>query len=98
MAGWFVVRSEPGAKDPAVFSEWISVRPRSMDLVRRDRLGCNRPRSNPGKGETGKPMKYAGFLILIASAAFAADVPLHESFNKNLSSVEKEFVSLAEAM
>lgn len=44
-------------------------------------------------------MKYAGMLILtIASAAFAADVPLHESFDKNLSSVEKEFVSLAEAM
>jgi hypothetical protein len=44
-------------------------------------------------------MKYAAFLILtIASAAFAADVPLRESFDKSLSNAEKEFVSLAEAM
>jgi hypothetical protein len=44
-------------------------------------------------------MKHAALLILtIASAALAADVPLRESFDKSLANVEREFVSLAEAM
>ncbi|MGA7237521.1 MAG: DinB family protein [Bryobacteraceae bacterium] len=44
-------------------------------------------------------MKYAALLTLItASAAFAAETPLGQAFDKNLSGVESEFVSLAEAM
>ena len=44
-------------------------------------------------------MKHAALLILTAaSAAFAADVPLGESFDKSLANAEREFVSLAEAM
>jgi hypothetical protein len=44
-------------------------------------------------------MKYTALLILMAaSAAFAADTPLGQAFDKNLSGVESEFVSLAEAM
>jgi hypothetical protein len=44
-------------------------------------------------------MKYAALLTLTtAFTAFAADAPLGQAFDKNLSGVEKEFVSLAEAM
>jgi DinB superfamily len=44
-------------------------------------------------------MKYAALVTLtMAFAALAAESPLGEAFDKNLSSVEKEFVSLAEAM
>ena len=99
MAGWLVVCPQPRAEDPAVFSERISVRARSVDLIRRDRLGCNGAHPNDGKGEIGIPMKYAAFLTLTtAFTAFAADAPLGQAFDKNLSGVEKEFVSLAEAM
>jgi uncharacterized damage-inducible protein DinB len=43
-------------------------------------------------------MKYAALTILVTATAFAADSPLGQAFDKNLSGVEKEFVSLAEAM
>jgi hypothetical protein len=44
-------------------------------------------------------MKYAALVTLMtAFSAFAADAPLGEAFDKNLSGAEKEFVSLAEAM
>ncbi len=44
-------------------------------------------------------MKYAALLTLItASATFAAESPLGQAFDKNLSGAESEFVSLAEAM
>ncbi len=43
-------------------------------------------------------MKHAAIAILLAAAAYAADTPLAQSFDKSLSGAEREFVSLAEAM
>lgn len=42
-------------------------------------------------------VKYAAILALAATAAFAAD-PVGQAFDSQISGVEREFVSLAEAM
>jgi hypothetical protein len=43
-------------------------------------------------------MKYTALFALLAAAAFGADGTISQSFDQNLSGVENEFVSLAEAV
>ena len=46
-----LVREEPGDEDTAVLPKWISLRPRSMDIRKRDRMGRNgaKPSRSAGK-------------------------------------------------
>src|SRR5580658_10879710 len=53
VSGWIVVRTQPGDESSALFPKWVSVRSRSVDFERSDRLRGDGSRSGSGRGVAG---------------------------------------------